>query len=534
MQSILIQDQGRVMPLETYANNLASQITGRQTWSESRGPEAYRGRMPIQLLCDLIFDAPSLMHKPLVSIENLPLKKLVGLDPEKQFFAATEVASSEGLQRLLDEFDKAQTADSNAQPTRDQRMALDLRGALERVSAFVAGQPLAIVPGGAGGEYLQVSVNRADPGAEAVQTALAAFGEAYKAGAPLDAPAEALVTAIAAAGTPTPAEARAARYELFYNHHAPWQMTAYAYALSIILFGLSRLALRRTLTIAAVLAALWGVTEHVMGLSLRVVILDRAPVSNTYESILWLGLVAIAFAFVAQLVNRRAWYLVGGLCVAELSVLFSNLVPLESQTGALPAVLRSNYWLIVHVLTIVASYGVLALASLLGHVYLIQEALLAKKNAPPPPTDLAHPLIVQTYRSIQLGLILLTAGTILGGVWAADSWGRFWGWDPKETWALISIIVYFTFLHARYVRWLGDFGLAASAVLGFASIVWTFYGVNYLMAAGLHSYGAGSGGAFWVGAWALAELVFVIVCKVRQRTPRQAVSATTSAGRATA
>jgi ABC-type transport system involved in cytochrome c biogenesis permease subunit len=79
-------------------------------------------------------------------------------------------------------------------------------------------------------------------------------------------------------------------------------------------------------------------------------------------------------------------------------------------------------------------------------------------------------------------------------VWAAESWGRFWGWDPKETWALISILTYFAVLHARYVRWLKDFGLAASAVLGLVVIVWTFYGVNYVMATGLHSYGFGSGG----------------------------------------
>jgi ABC-type transport system involved in cytochrome c biogenesis permease subunit len=231
-----------------------------------------------------------------------------------------------------------------------------------------------------------------------------------------------------------------------------------------------------------------------------------------------MGLVAIAVGFIAQMFDRRAWYVAAGVAVALLSVLFSNLVPLESQTGSLPAVLRSNYWLIIHVLTITASYGVLAVASLLAHVYLFKEVILAKKGAAPA-TDsrLSHPLIVQAYRCIQLGLLLLTAGTILGGVWAADSWGRFWGWDPKETWALISIVVYFIILHARYLKWIRDFGMAAWTVLAFASIVWTFYGVNYLMAAGLHSYGFGNGGGTWVGVWALAEILFVVVCKLRQR-----------------
>ncbi|MGE3108996.1 MAG: cytochrome c biogenesis protein [Phycisphaerales bacterium] len=261
-------------------------------------------------------------------------------------------------------------------------------------------------------------------------------------------------------------------------------------------------------------------------------ILGRAPVSNTYEALLWMGLVGIGVALVAQLLNRKGWYLPAGIGVALLSVLFSNLVPLESQTGALPAVLRSNYWLIIHVLTIVASYGVLAVASILGHVYLVKEVLLARRGAPQRDSKLSHPLVSQTYRCLQLGLVLLTAGTILGGVWAADSWGRFWGWDPKETWALISIVVYFAVLHARYVRWLKDFGLAASAVLGFASIVWTFYGVNYLMGTGLHSYGFGAGGGMWVAVWAVAEIVFVLACRWRMPSGQRQRSGEPASARA--
>jgi len=135
---------------------------------------------------------------------------------------------------------------------------------------------------------------------------------------------------------------------------------------------------------------------------------------------------------------------------------------------------------------------------------------------------------VQTYRTIQVGLVLLTAGTILGGVWAADSWGRFWGWDPKETWALISILTYFAVLHARYVRWLKDFGLAAAAVLGLVVIVWTFHGVNYVMATGLHSYGFGSGGEAYVGLWAAIELVFLAICWVRHRAQVKAQQPSTA------
>lgn len=507
------------MPLDTYARHLASEVTGRSKWRAGSGPAGYSGRHPVELLCDAMFKSQDLLRQPLIGVENRPFKQRVGLNAEQRFFSATEIMSSRGLQEVINSFAMAQQVNGSAQPNREQRQALDLQGAVGRLTALGSGDGLGLVPAGAGKTFLRVGIAGGDPGTEPVRAALQEMGRAYASGAPMDGPVDAFIAAINAAGAIDATAARQVKLELFYNHHSPWKMTAYGYGLALVLFGLSRLTLRKPLLIASFVAGAFGVAEHFLGLGLRIGILGRAPVSNTYESLLWMGLVGVALGLIAQLINRKAWYLFGGVAVAFLSVLFSNLVPLETRTGTLPAVLRSNYWLIIHVLTIVASYGVLAVASLLGHVYLFKEVLIAKKAAVSrqAPT-LSHPLIAQTYRSIQLGVLLLTAGTILGGVWAADSWGRFWGWDPKETWALISIVVYFAVLHARYVRWLKDFGLAAAAVLGFAAIVWTFYGVNYLMAAGLHSYGFGSGGGTWVAVWAIAEVAFIVACKIRQRS----------------
>lgn len=519
------------MPLEGYSRRLASQITGRQKWSSGRGPELYSGKNPVQLFCELSFTGDSIIRKPLIGIENKPFKTKVGLDPEKKFFSAAEIGSSKAILDLVRESDAAREKDAQAQQTRDQRRALELFDAANRIAAMASGEPVAIVPAGPGKPFLKVGLNEAPAGTEPVQAAMKAFAAAYAGKGDLNAAAGELRRAIDAVGTLQPSEARAVRLELFYDRHNPWQNTAVFYGLSIVLFGLSRLMLRRALVVAALACAAIGVVEHVLGVGLRVAILGRAPVSNTFEALLWMGLVAIAVGAVAQLVNRRSYYLFGALCAALISVLFAGLVPLVDRTNSLPAVLRSNYWLIIHVLTIVASYGVLAVASVLGHVYLAREVLFARRgsSAPEVVSNRSHPLIVQAYRTIQVGLLLLTAGTILGGVWAADSWGRFWGWDPKETWALISIVVYFAVLHARYVRWLKDFGLAASAVLGFVVIVWTFYGVNYVMATGLHSYGFGSGGEIWVALWAAIEILFLIACKLRYNSLARSHARPTSA-----
>ena len=535
--AIAIQEGGRVMPLDTYARHLAVQLTGRSRWSAERGPQAFAGRHHLQLLCDLLFRADELSRTPLVAVENRPFKVRMGLDPQQKFFTPAELSNNQMISALITEYGQARAINDSAQPTPDQRRALDISRAVNRVAAFASGEPLAIIPAGPGKTYRTAGMVSGEPGTDPVRAALHALGAAYRSGTPLDGPVAELQRAIDAAGTDTASD-RAVRLELFYNAHAPWRMTAVAYVASIVVFGLSRLALRRSLTIVAVGLGLWGVTEHLLGLGLRTVILGRVPVSNTYEALLWMGLVAIAVGLAAQALARGGWYLFGGLTASLVSVLFAGLVPLQDQTNALPAVLRSNFWLTVHVLTIVASYGVLAVAAVLGHVYLIKHVLLTPRR--PPTTDGPTPtpaLIVQTYRTIQVGLILLTAGTILGGVWAADSWGRFWGWDPKETWALISILLYLAVLHARHIRWLRDFGLAASAVLGFVSIVWCFYGVNYVMATGLHSYGFGSGGETWVALWVAAELAFVALCRVRhtrKASPKPDTGPTIPAGAPTA
>jgi len=513
-----VQDGGRIMPLESYAGRLAVEVTGRMHWSSS-GPEGFSKRAPMQLLLDAMFAGQKMLQVKLVTIEDKPFKRLVGLDPERRFFSASELAMCKGINEQLAAFDQARSTDPQFQPTRDQRKALDLRGATNRIADFATGAPLPVVPSGPGNAFRKAGAEQGDPGTESVQAAWKALGAAYMSGKPIEAETAQLERAIAALGQVQPSEARAVALEVFNDRHDPWLKTAILYGLGMVLMGLSRLIFKGPLTVLSVVCMLGGVVEHAMGIGLRVAILDRAPVSNTYEALLWMGLVAIAIGLIAQLLNKRkGWYLFAGVAAAFTSVLFAGMVPLTDRTNSLPAVLRSNFWLTVHVLTIVASYGVLSVASVLGHAYLIRDVLLGKRDGEGPKRSAA--LVVQTYRTIQVGLVLLTAGTILGGVWAAESWGRFWGWDPKETWALISIVVYFAVLHARYVHWLEDFGLAAAAILGMVVIVWTFYGVNYVMATGLHSYGFGSGGEQWVGLWAVVELAFLGVCWWKKRSAR--------------
>jgi ABC-type transport system involved in cytochrome c biogenesis permease subunit len=176
---------------------------------------------------------------------------------------------------------------------------------------------------------------------------------------------------------------------------------------------------------------------------------------------------------------------------------------LDPSLHPLTPVLRSNFWLVTHVLTVTLSYAALALALGLGNITL-GYFLVRSANQ-----EAIAVLSRFTYQALQLGVLLLAAGVVLGGVWADYSWGRFWGWDPKEVWALVALMAYLAVLHARFAGWVGPRGLAALSVTCFSLVVMAWYGVNFVLGAGLHSYGFGGGGQGLVYGAVVAQLVYV-------------------------
>lgn len=197
-----------------------------------------------------------------------------------------------------------------------------------------------------------------------------------------------------------------------------------------------------------------------------------------------------------EVYSRRSFGLVV-TAVAFAGTFIAWFFPIPGkQFSPLQPVLRDNFWLTIHVLTIVSSYAAGALAWGLGCLslgyYVFGRYRDGRKGRKAPEATVA--LAGFIYKAMQVAVLLLAAGTILGGLWADVSWGRFWGWDPKEVWALVSLLAYLVILHGRYIGWIGDFGLAAGSVLGAAVIGMSWYGVNFLLGAGLHSYGFGQGG----------------------------------------
>jgi ABC-type transport system involved in cytochrome c biogenesis permease subunit len=246
------------------------------------------------------------------------------------------------------------------------------------------------------------------------------------------------------------------------------------------------------------------------GFYARVAIAGRPPVSNMYETVVWVSFMSSVFALILELIYRRGLIILAGTMVSTLGLVLADQLPLvlDPKISPIVPVLRSNYWLTIHVLTEVSSYAGGTLAWGLGNIAL---GMLAFGT---PRREVLKTLSQFSYRAMQIAVLLLAAGTFLGGWWAAESWGRFWGWDPKEVWALIALVCYVIPLHLRYIGLVRDFGLAVSAVLCYAAIVMSWYGVNFVLGAGLHSYGFGGGGPWWVFWAGLLNIEWVLVASL--------------------
>jgi ABC-type transport system involved in cytochrome c biogenesis permease subunit len=248
-----------------------------------------------------------------------------------------------------------------------------------------------------------------------------------------------------------------------------------------------------------------------VGFALRVVISGRAPVTNMYESVIYLGLGVSLFGLIFEIIYRKQFVLTAAAAVATVALILADNCPaaLDPSLRPLQPVLRSNFWLVTHVMTITLSYAAFALAMGIGNITL-GCFLLGKAYR-----DTISGLTRFTYRAVQVGVLLLATGTILGGVWADYSWGRFWGWDPKEVWALIALLGYLAVLHARNAGLVKSFGLAALSVLCFSLVIMAWYGVNFVLGAGLHSYGFGGGGRAYVLTAVLLQAIFVLAAGIR-------------------
>lgn len=290
---------------------------------------------------------------------------------------------------------------------------------------------------------------------------------------------------------------RRLRVEYVYNKikpfgYAPWILVA------VVMVGAASLArnwkgFRYLEAVGLAVVLLLAVA----GIGARCYIGQRPPVTNLYESLLLVGTLGVAIGCFLRMHWRGGGLLgaVAGLLVFSLASLYAGT---DDSLGVLAAVLHSNFWLTAHVATIALGYAGILCAGLVGHWWLV----LRIRNASSAALARVRSFL---YGTLAWGLLFTFIGTVLGGIWADQAWGRFWGWDPKENGALLLILWIAILFHARRTGWLRDRGIALGAVLGLVLLVLAWFGVN-MLGVGLHAYGAHAQGG-WLAIYVAVQLL---------------------------
>jgi len=518
---LAIQDNGRRKPIDTFARQTLIQLTGRSSYTDKAG----RQWTPNDFLLSAVLETRDWKEEPMVLVSFGELKEQLGLEKTQRRFSFAQLTGAAELPRIANEARERKRFEKPL--NRVQQEALSVSDRLVLFARVMDGSALLIVPSprketdswappepSAIASYYNESQFAAAGGS--LQEMMTAYSQAdsFKFSRSASQLRETL-RVLSPSIYPTESNLQ---LEYFYNHFEGFYRAIWLYGLGFLLLLIAHLRKRgRVLRNFGVVIALVGLAFHATGIVLRCLIGGRPPVTNMYESIIWVSFAASFFGMIFFARYRTPIYLLASLPATLVALLLVHQMPIAMPASIDPLVpvLRDNFWLTIHVLTITLSYAAFLLACAFGHILLFRYA----RNPRGARAD--APMHFWLYRVLQLGVLLLAAGTILGGVWANYSWGRFWGWDPKETWALIALLCYITTLHGRLAGWWTEFGLVVASVVCFLAVLMAWYGVNFVLGKGLHSYGFGIGGETYVGTFVIADLLFVAFAIWRYRSSKR-------------
>ncbi len=505
IREIPILDQGRIKPFDTFARESVQMITGKKSFEKQD---------PVQTLLDWFSFPDKAIQTPLLDARYEPLAKRLKLEPVHGRVSPAALTNNSLFKEEIEQVMMKEQAGDKLTESDKQLQSLFSRANL--FHQILTGESLKIIPLPHSSEWMSLEASQDPEKMQIVKELISAYQQ-KEASRFLQASLS-LKTALgkdAQTNTFYTSQSQIDR-EIRFNQLHPFQKAWILFCASFILVLLCFVFSARWLYLLAWITALLGIGIASYGFVLRCLIAGRPPVSNMYESVIWVSVAAMVFALIFEAIYRSRFFLLSGAIGATIGLVLADNLPnvLSPNINPLVPVLRSNFWLTIHVLTITLSYAAFLVATGVGEIAL---GFYAFK---PQAQEKLKSLNLFVYRAVQLGVVLVAAGTILGGVWANYSWGRFWGWDPKEVWALIVLLGYIVILHGRYAGWLKNFGMIVWTVLAFLLVLMAWYGVNFVLGVGLHSYGFSSGGFKQVMLFVLVQLAWVGFATYRYRTSK--------------
>ena len=516
LQNLAVQLDGRKKPLDTVAKETVAQIHGKTSYTTADGKKLNY----LDTYLSLWFNDRDWNQEDFILFSYRPLKEQLGLEPDRKYFSFAELIQSD-LGRII--MTAREKQENKIDLNRDEREALTIEDRLALTVTTVGDSQLPLVPHPTDIKGTWIGIDDAEQYYS--PTLLTALKRDYQQlkqtyrNNPQDKSTLGITASQLQADLTSlspdvyPDRDILEREVKFYGLHP--------FAKAWILYGLAFITML-VVTLFPSLEFYWsaigifstGLMVHGYGFLERMQIAGRPPVTNMYESVIWVGFGIAAIALLFEFIYRAKYYLLAAAPLSVVCLLLADTLPaiLDPTIKPLVPVLRDNFWLSVHVPTITLSYASFALAFGLGHIILAHYLFASDNN------KRIRNLSKWNYGVLQVGVLLLTTGIILGGIWAHFSWGRFWGWDPKETWALIALMCYVVPLHGRLVGWLKDFGMAVTSVVAFNAVLMAWYGVNFILGTGLHSYGFGTGGSeLFIATFVGVDLLFVAISAAKHQ-----------------
>jgi len=495
--SLIIQDEGgRMKPVNTFTSELLRKVSKKDTYN---GMDANQVAVSMVTNPRIWYSVPFIYMKS----ENSKVRDILGVPKDQKYARLSDLFTDKGAYKLNDEVAKAHKKKIK---NKFEQSIIDIDGRTNILYQAIAGSIFKFFPlqGDSNNKWYSYAEHREAGFSGTDSLYVANILHLYTDG---------LKTAVTKAdykkadeylesihkyqrnfgGEVMPSDKKV-ELELFYNKYDIFKGLFWQYMLAgILLFVFVIIQIFNSSNVVNLLVKIGSIiivtlfVYHTVGLGIRWYISGHAPWSNAYESMIYIAWATMLFGL---LFGRRSSLTIAATTFVTSMILWAaHMNWMDPSIGNLVPVLDS-YWLMIHVAIIVASYGPFTLSMILGFIALILYILTTKKNKKK--LNLAIKEITTINEmSMTVGLILLTIGNFLGGMWANESWGRYWGWDPKETWALVSIMIYAFVLHMRLVPGLrGRLSFNIASVLTFVTILMTYLGVNHLLS-GLHSYAVG-------------------------------------------
>jgi len=570
---------GRTQPLDSLANNTLRTISGRETYEDVH----YDRRQPaVRWLLDVVTRSPAFRDHKVVRIENLDVLQALGLKRRAgsyRYSISELLKNADELERqaelargvpkdklnltqqkfleldrkvrmimvLMDAFGEPEISGST-----QEEVLQSFRQAVTRIETLNKMAPRPVPPATPAATWqtmmeaetrallaqaVEGKAANADDAAPAIRaildayredrpqrfnSALAAYREIVAQRASQEKQHEAKLPDSGERSGRKPAERLELGrigFEAYFNHLSPFVLCMALYIAAFVLAAAAWLGWFEGLNRSANWLLWLAFALHTFGLVCRIYISGRPPITNLYSSAVFIGWAGVFFALLFEVIYRLG---VGNLLAAALgfpTMVIAYFLAFDGDgdtIGVMQAVLDTNFWLATHVVCITLGYATTLLAGMLGLATIVLGYFAGVLD-----DGGRRQLNRMTYGMLCFAIFFSFIGTILGGLWADDSWGRFWGWDPKENGALMIVIWNAIVLHSRWGKMVGERGLAALAVLGNIVVAWSWFGVNQ-MGVGLHAYGFTEGRTFWLAVYMLSQLLVVAAAYVQPLFERTA------------